>query len=299
MKSRVLSFDKLIRSSRTPSATFKSDLGYSSLLSFRSKSYHDELDRLSRPSISRGVSTLSNYRSSSIRDFFTSSLSAHDLSRSDILSVDGYNGTSINAYAKHYSHHESSIRESRLTSRNRFKTRTALRAARSHSAERSIYTSPVRDATQYLRPFDLSLPRMSRSLHDLTSRARSISRISVARDFATPLLSNSYHNFSIRGNRHLNDLPTSSADWMYDIMNKPDFYLRRMKNLRESRSAPKRWSDSSHQSYYDGSDVTQRYNNTTGDRSIYKINRYDRNYGSNRNRIPSLFTSRMRGNIFH
>lgn len=297
MKSSVPSMERLIRSSRTPSLMLKSDLGYSSLLSLRSKSYHDNLDNIIRPSFSRDISSTFNFsRSSSIRNLFSTSLSAHDLSRNDISTTDRFNTTNINAYAKHYSHHDYSERESRLTSRNRFKARSAFRAARSRSADRTAYASPVRDAMSSFRSFDLSLPRISRSLHDLSSRARSISRMSAARDYVSPWLGNSYHNLSIRTERPSNEIPTSSADWMYDIMNKPNFYLRKMRNLRESRSAPKRWTDTSSPSYYDGFDTTRRYGiPPAGDRSIYKCNRLELNV--ERNRFSSLFASDIRGNI--
>lgn len=280
MSSKASSFEKTVRSLHS-----RSDACYSTLPSYRSKSYHDDLNQIARLSSSRATSIYDCHRNRYGNKWQTQSLSVHDLSQSDIWR-ESCNISSINAYAKHYSHHECSAREARLTSRNRFKARAVLKATRSRSVDRSP-GSQSREQIRTSTLLDFPLPGLSRSMHDLSCSARSVPRFSITRENTTSRSIKSYH-------RDWRNVSTSSGDWMYDIMNKPDFYVRWLRQQREISSVSKPWSDSYPPTISGVND--DRYS-LTGDRGINKQNRYETRYNFERKYVPPLFAGAMRGNF--
>lgn len=105
-------------------------------LSYRSKSYHGDLSRLTPLSLhasigsSRSFSRLPSYRDLSTYDF------------------NGFNASYVNAYSRHHSHHQASMSRPQLNSRNRFRARM-IRPVRSRSANppERYRSSVVRDHT--------------------------------------------------------------------------------------------------------------------------------------------------------
>lgn len=109
-------------------------------LSYRSKSYHGDLSRLTPFTLhdsigsSRSYSRLPNHR---------------DLSSSSTYDLNGFNASYVNAYSRHHSHHQvSTPRPQPINNRNRFRARM-IRPVRSRSANppERYRSSVVRDYT--------------------------------------------------------------------------------------------------------------------------------------------------------
>lgn len=140
MKTRVPSFEHMLGSSYRAHTPIRREPRYSPApsLSYRSKSYHGDLSRLTPLSLRDSIGSSRSYsRLPSHRDL---SSSAYDLS--------GFNASYVNAYSRHHSHHQVSAPRPQLNNRNRFRARM-IRPVRSRSANppERYRSSVVRDYT--------------------------------------------------------------------------------------------------------------------------------------------------------
>lgn len=293
----------------TPHRSFDSDYRSATPLSYRSKSYNSGLERSSwlSSSLDCSDSTWHSKLRSPLKSSLSrgsSSYSVHDLSHSDLFESN-YNSSSVNAYSKHYSHHDAVTRDSRLTSRNRFKSRIP-RSSRSRSANpldqhtNLRYDSYVPSAHSYSRP-SVRYPTFSRSLHDISSLNRSISRHSTPFHIDTkPTRTTTWYSRSLQElpqkfREHVTPIHLPAFDWSTSILNRPDYYLRALRNQRESCSS----------SRYHG----HSYQHVPGkiDDDFHRtLKRFRERYAKSkapidfeRRHSPPVFTGKMRGNQLH
>lgn len=108
-------------------------------LSYRSKSYHGDLSRLTPLVMHDSIGSSRSY----------SRLPSHrDLSTSSTYDFNGFNASYVNAYSRHHSHHQPSTPRPQINNRNRFRARM-IRPVRSRSANppERYRPSVVRDYT--------------------------------------------------------------------------------------------------------------------------------------------------------
>lgn len=202
-KSRVPSYEHLINRSNRAHTPISRYTRYSPTpsLSYRSKSYHGDLNRLTplttlRDSLgsSRSYSRLPSYR---------------DLSSSSSFDFNGFNASYVNAYSRHHSHHQvSAPRAQPINNRNRFRARM-IRPIRSRSANPpERYRSPItRDYTP--SPFTAT------SFSDFTRKPI----------FSTRLTERTA-------------IENSSIKLMCNVLG-PDSHVRWLKNRRELSQSPR------------------------------------------------------------
>lgn len=242
---------------------------------YRSRSYQSDLNRLTP-----APSTLSIPS----REFTKT-----DRSRSySALSV---NLTSINAYSRHYNHHNfvpripstwqsltpsiDSVARSKMNSRSRFRSRSTLKSYRSRSANPpddgdnfSLRSSMAHITTLS----DIHSMRFSKSLSDLRA---TYSRINYSSDKAHSLLRDSY----------------ASRNNTENYILKPDIYVRWLKNKRdmEHNAFSKDFPQYSHHFY---SNVGSARDTDLNSNDFQKYShRYDSNASSRRDKEPNAFSS--------
>lgn len=143
-KTRVPSSEQLIRSSYRAHTPTSRESKYStspSLLSYRSKSYHGDLNRLPPP-----TTLHDSIGSSRSYDHFSSH---RDLSSSTYDLNGAFNASYVNSYSRHHSHHKvQPPQPPQLNNRNRFRARM-IRPIRSRSANppERYRSSAARDYT--------------------------------------------------------------------------------------------------------------------------------------------------------
>lgn len=238
--------NRILESSRLP------------LLSYRSKSYHGDLSRISQP-VATSRYFDSGYKDEMYRSHRSLSRSASNLNSSNSYSnlrnsLPRLNSSYVNAYSRHHSHHNHQITDTPKTPvqmnwRSRFHSRNAYKAHRSRSANRPNdrdYSMPrtVRSSTpggyrttstisDYPSYDSLKInSRISKSFSDIRTIQSRIDRDLLH----LPLRREKYYS-SRNIDRH-NDFELASH-----ILN-PDIYVRWLKNkwdieesmLRQHRS---------------------------------------------------------------
>lgn len=209
-RARVPSYEHLSHSSYRAHTPISCASRYSATpsLSYRSKSYHGDLNRLTPFTLHDTIGSTRSYsRLSNSRDL---SSSTYDLSPS--------HASYINAYSRHHSHHhqrQTSLPrpQAQLNSRNRFRTRIS-QPVRSRSANPPdrYRSSVVRDYTP--RSFvaksynDISRKPLHSSSHSHSHSSRSVDRTAI-------------ENLSIKA--------------MYDLLD-VESYVRYLKSKRECSS---------------------------------------------------------------
>lgn len=201
---------------------------------YRSRSYQSDLNRLTPISISTtsNQSTIDLSRADRLRSY-----SALNLDRKHYPSTSSV--SSINAYSRHYSHHnyvsrppstqpwrnvtssiDSTIR-SRASNYNRFRSRSTYKSYRSRSAnppDKRDNLSSVRSISSVARIptlSDINSMRFSRSLSDLRA---TYSRINYSSDLTNSLL---------------HERSSSSCNIPENNILNPDIYVRWLKNKRD------------------------------------------------------------------
>lgn len=193
---------------------------------YRSRSYQSDLNRLTPAPSSLTSQSIELSRSDRGRSYSALNLDRNYYAPSSI--------SSINAYSRHYNHHNYSSRisstqnvatsfdsgiKSKMNSRSRFISRSTLKSCRSHSANPpsdrdsvSMLSSMARISTLS----DIQAMRFSKSLSDLRA---TYSRISYSNDLTNSLLRDR--------------LPSRSSNGTDSNILNPDIYLRWLKNKRD------------------------------------------------------------------
>lgn len=196
-------------------------------LPYRSKSYQNDLNRLTPAPSSLASQSIEFSRSDRGRSYSALNLDRNYYAPSSI--------SSINAYSRHYNHHNYSSRisstqnftttsfdsgiKSKMNSRSRFRSRSTFKSCRSHSANPpsdrdsvSMRSSMARISTLS----DIQAMRFSKSLSDLRA---TYSRINYSNDLTNSLLRER--------------LPSRSSNGTDSNILNPDIYLRWLKNKRD------------------------------------------------------------------
>lgn len=280
-------------------------------LPYRSKSYQNDLNRLTPAPSSFTSQSIEFSRSDRGRSYSTLNLDRNYYALSSI--------SSINAYSRHYNHHNYLSRisstqnfttsfdsgiKSKMNSRSRFRSRSTLKSCRSNSANPpsdcdsvSMRSSMARISTLS----DIQVMRFSKSLSDLRA---TYSRINYSNDLTNSLLRDRQSSRSSNG--------TDS-----NILN-PDIYLRWLKNKRDleqnafsndfSKYSSSRFDTNRYINKYNLNDSLSNINSSNSIRASSCSKLYSKNFvyshqndnrfifGSEKYRIPK-FLDPIRGKI--
>lgn len=267
-----------------PPTVFASPVAHS--LSYRSKSYHGELNRITS-STYRGLSEYNNDLSRSERSQLCSSRSAYNINESYRNIYTNHSAISINAYSNHYNHHNfwtPSLTPQPLNNRFRFQKRNAYKAHRSRSAYPLVERYDLLSAGYQNSP--------------LQSRAR----VTASQDFQTNNWTKSLFDIhssqaTLRGNRpplfRYSSVRSMFDDIAYvkSILN-PDVYLRWLRSKRNMEDVTRRYDCPK---YYDN-DIITGYSQRVREMSyLTRSKRYISSYGKPYNKSPS-FEKPIKGN---
>lgn len=215
-------------------------------LSYRSKSYHGELNRVTS-STYHGLSEYNIDLSRNERLQLCSSRSAYNINESYRNLYSNYSAISVNAYSKHYNHHNfwtPSSTPQPLNNRYRFQKRNAYKAHRSRSAYPLVQGHNVLGGGYQNNSLRLSRARITAS-QDFQSKSWTKSLFDIHSSQAT-LRFNRPSLFRYSSARSIFDDPAYAKS----ILN-PDVYLRWLRSQRNMEDVVRRCDSK----YYDNDSI--------------------------------------------